>query len=195
MGRLTSRVIGALALRPAVFEDVEHDTGANVQAAFVVALAHVAQSVAVLSALQVGPLSRDVWVQALPGMLLAVVVGLLGWMISAGVLLFVGTKLFPVQSTEADFGQLLRTLGFAESAGLLCALALIPVGGAGSVLILLTSVWILVAMVVAVRQALDYDTTGRAILVCVVAWVLLLAISLVAQYLGLGTATVSGRLV
>jgi hypothetical protein len=42
-----------------------------------------------------------------------------------------------------------------------------------------TSVWMLLAMIVAVRQALDYQTTRAAIAVCAVGWALSIGIALV----------------
>jgi hypothetical protein len=81
-------------------------------------------------------------------------------------------------------GQLLRTLGFAESAGLVGVLGLVP--ALSWVAVAVGSVWILIAMVVAVRQALDYTSTTRAIVVCIVAWILMLAIQLLAGLLGFG---------
>jgi hypothetical protein len=182
MASVVNRVVGAMALRAATFEEVEHDQSATWPAALVVAAAHAAQSVAGSVFLTAG------------GVLLSVALGLLGWVIGAGVLLLVGTKMFPGKSTEADMGQMLRTLGFAEAPGLLGVLALLPVTGLGWTLIVVTSIWILVAMVIAVRQALDYETTTRALVVCIVAWLIMLAISLTAGFFGIGAATVGGRL-
>jgi hypothetical protein len=41
------------------------------------------------------------------------------------------------------------------------------------------SVWLLVAMVIAVKQALDYKSTARAVGVCLVGWLVSLAIAAV----------------
>jgi hypothetical protein len=171
------RLTGALRLQAAAFEDVEHDPAATVQALVVVTVAHVSQALA-----GVGLMSVRMFV-------LSIAAGLIGWAIGAGVLLFVGTRWFPGKDTEADFGQLLRTLGFAQAAGLLGVFGLLP--RVGWLVFIVVSVWILVAMVVAVRQALDYEETSRAILVCGVAWLIMLAIQLAAAVLGVGVAVLS----
>jgi hypothetical protein len=85
--------------------------------------------------------------------------------------------------TEADVGQLLRTTGFSSSPGLLRILGILP--GLTGIVFLGCHVWMLVAMVIAVRQALDYHGTGRAIAVCLIGWVVQVAITvLVMIFLG-----------
>src|SRR5688500_306942 len=103
MPSLPERVVGALQLKSQTFEDVEHDRAATVQAGAVVALAAASSG---LASLTVG------------GLVTGVVVGLLGWLLGAAILLFVGTRLLPGKNTQADLGQMLRTLGFAQSPGL-----------------------------------------------------------------------------
>ncbi len=85
--------------------------------------------------------------------------------------------LLPEPQTRVDVGELLRTIGFASTPGLLRVLAImqplaIPV-------FIATSAWMLLAMVVAVRQALDYTSTARAVAVCVVGWVLAVVVAVV----------------
>ena len=89
----------------------------------------------------------------------------------------IGTKLLPQPQTQADIGQLLRTTGFAASPGLLRILTIIP--GLGSIIGFVISVWMLATMVVAVRQALDYTSTLRAVGVCVIGWLLLVLVTAV----------------
>jgi hypothetical protein len=116
---------------------------------------------------------------------------LIGWFIWAGLTYLIGTKMLPEEQTEADMGQLLRTTGFASSPGLLRILGIVPVLGA--LVGLIVSVWMLIAFVVAVRQALDYKSTGRAVAVCLIGFVVYLAfvfgLSLVA---GVGAAVFGG---
>nr|MBA3966797.1 hypothetical protein [Nitrospirales bacterium] len=81
----------------------------------------------------------------------------------------IGTKLLPEPQTQADHGELLRTIGFSSAPGLIRVFALIP--GLASFVNLVASVWMLVAMVIAVRQALDYQSTYRAIGVCAIGWI------------------------
>jgi hypothetical protein len=178
MASFGARIVGALQLKAATFEDVEHDPSATGQAAAVVLMAQLAQG---LGALRFGSSS----------VAYAVVAGCIGWVIGAAVVLVVGTRLFPAKTTEADMGQMLRTLGFAEAAGLFGVLGLVPVLGWAAYAV--CSVWILIAMVVAVRQALDYDSTTRAIVVCIVAWVVMLAIQLIAGFFGIGAQVVASQ--
>jgi hypothetical protein len=103
------------------------------------------------------------------GVLLGAVITLAAWSLWAVITLFVGTRLLPGPKTEADFGQLFRTLGFSATPGLLQIAAIVPVVGA--IIALAASLWQLAAMVVAVRQALDYDGTGRAIAVCLIGFI------------------------
>jgi hypothetical protein len=82
----------------------------------------------------------------------------------------IGTHLLPEPQTRADTGELLRTVGFASAPGLLGVLAVIP--GIGMPIYGVMWIWMLVTTVVAVRQALDYTSTARALGVCVIGWAL-----------------------
>ncbi len=81
----------------------------------------------------------------------------------------IGTKVLPEPQTRSDMGELLRTIGFASAPGLLLVLGVIPI--LGNLLSFGISIWMLVAMVIAVRQALDFKSTGRAVGVCLLGWV------------------------
>lgn len=136
-------MVGAAKLNVGVYEEVEADGTATRQAMGVVLLSSVATGVG-SAALGTGVIA-------------AAVAALLSWVIWAFLTYFVGTRLFPEPQTEADMGQLMRTLGFAQSAGVLRVFGSVPV--LGSLLLGIVSVWMLVAMVIAVRQALDYTST------------------------------------
>jgi hypothetical protein len=176
MASLQDRVIGALKLQPATFEEVENDAAATSQAATVVGLAAVS-----------GGLASLVWGFSPAGFIIHIVLAFLGWAIASVVVWFLGTRVFPGKRTEADLGQLLRVLGFAQSPGLFSFVNLVPILGwlAG----LLLSVWSLIALVIGVRQALDYDDTLRAVLVCVVAWAIMIAVFLIGAALGFSSLT------
>jgi hypothetical protein len=103
------------------------------------------------------------------GIVIGIIGALIGWFIWAGLTYVIGTKILPEPETKADVGQLLRTIGFASSPGLLRALGFIPVLGA--LISLVAGIWMLVATVVAVRQALDYKSTGRAVGVCIIGFI------------------------
>ena len=98
------------------------------------------------------------------------IAALIGWVTWAFVTYIIGTRLLPEPQTHADVGQLMRTLAFAQSPGLLRVFGSLP--GVGPLVLSLTQIWLLVAMVIAIRQALDYSSTFRAVGVCLVGWVL-----------------------
>ncbi len=154
MTSFTDRMIGAAKLDVRIYEEVEGDTNATGQAMGVVLLAALANAIG----------------SGLGGLGPFVVVGigaLIGWAISAFTIYIVGAKLWPESQTRADVGELMRTMGFAQAPGLLRVLGSLP--GVSSFVLFCISIWLLVTMVVAVRQALDYSSTPRAVGVCLVA--------------------------
>jgi hypothetical protein len=95
---------------------------------------------------------------------------LIGWLIWSYLTYIIGTKLLPTPETKADYGELLRTIGFSSSPGLIRILGIIP--GLREIVFLVSGIWMLVAMIIAVRQALDYQSTLRAIGVCIIGWII-----------------------
>ena len=151
------RIIRAAKLDVALYEEVEADKGALGQAMGVVVLSSVAMGI--------GTFERG----GLGGLFLGTIAALAGWYIWAYITYFIGTRFLPEPQTRADHGELLRTLGFASAPGLIRVLGVIP--GLAGIVFTGASIWMLVAMVIAVRQALDYSTTWRAVAVCVIGWV------------------------
>ena len=100
------------------------------------------------------------------GVIGGIIGALIGWALWAGITYIIGTTLFRTPQTKADWGELARTLGFAQSPGVLKVFGFIPI--LGPLLFLIVSIWQLVAMIIAIRQALDYTSTWRAIGVAVV---------------------------
>ncbi len=98
----------------------------------------------------------------------------MGWYIWAYLTYFIGTKLLPEPQTKADHGELLRTIGFSSSPGLIRVLGIVPV--MRSIVFPIAAIWMLVAMLIAVRQALDYNSTLRAVGVCAVGWIVQIVI-------------------
>ena len=98
---------------------------------------------------------------------------LLLWVFWATATYIVGVYLMPEPQTQTDVGELLRTIGFASSPGILRIFGFIP--GLGEVIYGLSTAWMFVAMVIAIRQALDYKSTGRAIVVCLITWTIALS--------------------
>ena len=160
-------MVGAAKLNVGVYEEVEADTGATGQA----------MGVVLLSSLAGGIGSVGLGAGGSGGVVAGGIGALLGWVSWAFVTYLIGTRLLPEPQTRADVGELMRTLGFAQSPGLVRILGVIPV--LGPLVLIVVSIWMLVAMVIAVRQALDYTNTLRAVGVCLVGWVLSLVITIV----------------
>ena len=158
MSMLMDRIIRASKLNVHLYEEVEADKGAMGQAMGVVVLSSIAAGI--------GSIGKG----GLFGILIGVVFALIAWYVWAYITYLIGTKVFPEPKTKADPGELLRTIGFSSSPGLIRVLGIIP--GLTGVVFLGASIWMLVAMVIAVRQALDYKSTLRAIGVCVVGWII-----------------------
>jgi len=174
MNRLKDRMIRAAKLDVDLYEEVEADKGALKQAMLVVALSSVAAGI--------GNFGQG----GLGGMLIATIVAIVGWYIWAYLTFFIGTKLLPEPQTKADHRELLRTIGFSSSPGLIRVFGIIP--GLTGIVFLVASIWMLIAMVIAVRQALDYESTWRAVGVCVIGWVVQTAM-LMLLFTFLGGAT------
>ena len=151
-----------MALDPAAYEDVEADRGATIQACATVLLA------ASPKGWRFGTCS------ALGGIASMSVVALLGWAAWALLTFEVGARILPGARTHSDVGELLRTLGFAAAPGSIAFLSLLP--GLAMPILIFSRTWMLLAMVVAVRQALDYTSTWRAVAVCALGWLLTSAI-------------------
>jgi hypothetical protein len=158
MNIFTDRMIRAAKLDVNLYEEVEADKDTMRQAMGVVVLSSLAAGVGSISTLGLG------------GILLGTLAALGGWYIWAWLTYFIGTRFLAEPQTEADLGQLLRTTGFSSSPGLIRVLGIIP--GLGTVVFAVASIWMLVAMVIAVRQALDYTSTFRAVGVCVIGWII-----------------------
>ncbi|MGD8258296.1 MAG: YIP1 family protein [Desulfobacterales bacterium] len=162
MASFTDRMIRAAKLDVDLYEEVEADSGAMGQAMGVVILSSVAAGI--------GSIGTTGW----KGLVIGTIVALLGWFIWAFLTYFIGTRLLPEPQTKADYGELLRTIGFSSSPGVLRVLAIIPMLGA--ILNFIIGIWMLVAMVIAVRQALDYKSTWRAVGVCLIGWIVQMVI-------------------
>jgi len=158
MNQLLDRMIRAAKLDVNLYEEVEADKGALGQAMTVVVLSSIAGG---LGSISMGGIT---------GIIVATVLSLVGWYVWAYITYFIGTRFLAEPQTKADHGELLRTIGFSSSPGLIRILGIIP--GLMAVASLVASVWMLVAMVIAVRQALDYTSTFRAVGVCLIGWVI-----------------------
>jgi hypothetical protein len=103
-------------------------------------------------------------------LLVSTVAALAGWYIWAWLVYLIGTRWLPEPQTQADMGQLLRTIGFSSAPGLIRILGVVP--GLAILVNLVAAVWMLIAIVIDVRSALDYHSTWRAVGVCLVGWLI-----------------------
>lgn len=161
----TQRLIGAATLDAGVYEEIEADRAATGQAAIVVLLSSVAAGIGSAGA---GPFNPQAMVVGTLG-------SFVGWVSWAALTYLIGTRLLPEPQTRANLGELLRTLAFAAAPGLARIVGAVPMLRWPAFVV--TSLWMLVAMIVAVRHALDYRSTARAIAVCALGWVLSLAVA------------------
>ena len=170
---IRDRMIRAAKLDAQLYEEVEADKGAMGQAMGVVILSAIAAGI--------GNVANG----GLVGILVMTIGALVGWYIWAFLTYFIGTRFLAEAQTEADQGELLRTIGFSASPGIIRVLGLIP--GIREIVFLVAGIWMLVAMVIAVRQALDYTSTWRAIVVCAIGWVIqAIILSIILAVVGTG---------
>ena len=163
-GSLINRIFRAAKLDVHLYEEVEADKSAIRQAMLVVILSGIAAGV--------GSISKG----GALGVAMGTVMGLVGWYIWAFIIFFIGTKFLPEPQTKSNVGELLRTIGFASAPGLIRIFGIFP--GIEKLVFPVATVWMLVAMIIAVRQALDYKGTVRAVIVCVIGWIVQIAILL-----------------
>jgi hypothetical protein len=149
---IVDRMIGAARLDVDTYEEVESDYNATGQAALVVTIVAIASAIGGLN-------------EGGRGIIGGVLVAVLGWLLWSGIAYFIGDKVF---GGTATWGELLRTIGFAQSPGVLLILGIIPV--LGGVVSMVVGIWMLVAGIIAIRQALDFGT-GRAILTALLGWI------------------------
>lgn len=148
---MTDRMRGAALLDINTYEEVEHDTTATSQAAGVVAIVAVASAIGAAGG----------GISAIVG---GVIAAFFGWLVWAGITYLIGDKLL---GGTATWGELLRTLGFAQSPGVLYVLGIIPL--LGGLVRFAVMIWILIAGIIAIRQALDFST-GKAVLTAFLGW-------------------------
>lgn len=160
------RLLGAVMLDPEIYEDVEADRAATRQACATVIMSGVAAGVG----------AGGVGASSLSAVAFVSAVALVSWLSWAIITFEIGVWIMPQRQTRATVGQLSRTLGFAAAPGCLRVLGLVP--GATIPVFAVTAVWMLAAMVVAVRQALDYESTVRAVALCAVGWLFTIVIAI-----------------
>tara|TARA_B100000965_G_scaffold404913_1_gene437100 strand:+ start:705 stop:1220 length:516 start_codon:yes stop_codon:yes gene_type:complete len=148
-----NRIIRACKLDVSLYEEVESDQSATFQAALVVILSSLAAGI--------GAISLGSYNFIMPA-----IISLISWYIWAYLIYLIGAKLFPEPSTKTDHGELLRTIGFSSAPGLIRVFGFTP--ELMTVIFIGSGMWMLLAMIIAVRQALDYQSTWRAVGVVVI---------------------------
>jgi hypothetical protein len=168
--RMIDRIVGVFKLDAETFEQIEHDESATTQAMMVVLV------VALL-----GALGGLIGGGGIKGFVNPIISTFVGWLLWSGVTYFVGTSFF---GGKADLGEMLRVVGFAYAP---MVLSIIPCFGW-----IIGLLWTLAAMVVAIRQGLDVDTT-QAVIVGVIGFVLVVILNIVVQMIfGVTNAVISG---
>jgi|TARA_B110000971_G_C19808734_1_gene407786 hypothetical protein len=150
-----SRIFRAIKIDVDLYEEVEKDEKATLQAGIVVVLSSLAAGI---GALQMG----------MSNFFLAPIMSLLSWYVWAYVIYFVGVKLFGDPKTKSNHGELLRTIGFSSAPGLIRVFGVTP--ELMTVTFIGSALWMLACMVVAVKSALDYESIWKALGVVIIAW-------------------------
>ena len=158
MNEFLDRMLRAAKLDSHLYEEVEADKSLMGQAMLVVVLSSLASGLGNIAQAGAGAI------------VIMTLLALVSWFIWAFLTYIIGTKLLPTANTEADYGQLLRTIGFSSSPGVIRVIGIIP--GLTGIVFAAANIWMLVAMVIAVRQALDYESTLRAVGVCLIGWLI-----------------------
>ena len=166
---LPNRMVRASQFDGTLYEEVERDVDATSQAAIIVAI------VAVMTG--IGRLRDD----GIIGLLFGVIAAFVGWVLWAAITYWVGKTIFKTENTRVTLGEMLRTLGFAQSPGVLNILGIIP--GLGILVVFVVRVWQLALGIVAIRSAMDFST-GRAIGTALVGWLIATIVAVLLFALG-----------
>lgn len=165
MASLPERMVGAMRADVKTFQEIEADPNALGQAVTVIVIAGVAA------------LIGNIFRAGLMAGIFALIISLVGYALFAFLVVIIGTKVMPEPSTKADFQEGFRVIGFAASPGVFNVLAIIPF--LGPLISFLIAIWMLIIGVIATREVLDYSNTGRAVIVCIIAWIIYLIVTVV----------------
>jgi len=180
MASFGERVVGAMTLKASTFQEIEHDQTAMGQAVGVI----------VLAAVSLG-LGNLYW-GGITGIITGIITSLLAYGVWAVVVWLVGTKVMPDPATKADLPETFRTIGFAASPGVLGIITIIPI--LGWLILFGIYIWQIAAMVVAVREVLDYTDTIKAVIVVVIGFLAYLVVGVIMGMMFAGGAIMSGAL-
>ncbi len=158
MSLFLNRLIRAAMLDAGLYAEVSADTKTMFQAMMAVFIYSMASAYGGFGRAGVAGINF--------GMLTTVI----GWYIWAFSNYFIGVRLLPEAETKGDRKAVLRAMGFASSPGLIRLLGLIP--DLAGVIFLVASIWMIMAAVAAVKQALNYESIYRAAGVCIIGWII-----------------------
>jgi hypothetical protein len=181
---LWRKMVQASRLDVNLYEDVEADATATRQAFFVVMLVSVASGIgAGITGLATKSALWFLW-----GLLIGVATSIIGWLFWALLTYWIGKLVFKGPQTEVTYGQMLRTLGFANSPGILRLFSFVPL--VGGLIAIASSIWILIAGVIAIRQAMDFST-WRALGTAIIGWLIYMLLVFLISFFLVGTGGVS----
>ena len=158
MSDFTGRMVRAARLEAGLYDEVKADRNATGQAIAVVALSSIAAGI--------GSFPRG----GLAGIAVSIVSAIISWSIWSLLVFVIGAKVLPEPKTGSGYPAVLRTAGFAAAPGLIRVLGIVP--GFTGLVFLVSTLWMIAAMIIAVRQALDYENTWRAAAVSVLSWLI-----------------------
>jgi hypothetical protein len=182
-GSIINRMVRAAKLDVNLYEEVEADTTANGQAFLVVVLVSLATGIGTgIAGLFI---HEGIWF--LWGLLIGLATSIFGWLAWSFIAYILGTTILKGPETQATYGELLRTIGFSTSPGVLRFFSFIPF--LGGLIAFVASIWSLIAGVIAVRQALDIST-ARALVVCIVGWIIYMLIIFLVSALVIGAGAI-----
>ena len=158
MSRFLNRFLRAVKLDVSLYQEIVMDGGAMNQALIVVFIYSMASAY--------GTFGRT----GVTGINIGMVTTLLGWYVWAFSTYMVGARFLPEAQTQPDRKALMRALGFASAPGVLRVLGFIP--GLGLVVLLAATGWMIAAGTVGAKQALNYESTSRALGVCIIGFII-----------------------
>ena len=156
---MINRIIGVLTLNVNTYEEIEADKNATIQAF----------SIVVLSSIVTAIILKPETGFSLTNFISTSIIGIFLWALWALVTMFIGTKLLPTQETSSNWGELARTTGYAQAPKLFSIFAIIPI--LTTIVLLIVGIWNLITMIIAIRQALDYTSTWRAVFVVLIGFI------------------------
>ena len=154
MSRFLNRFFRAAKLDASLYQEIIEDGGAMNQALIVVLIYSMASAYGTFGRTGVTAIN------------IGMITTLLGWYVWAFSTYIIGARILPETQTKPDRKALMRTLGFASAPGVLRLLGFVQ--GLGLTILLIAAIWMVAAATVGVKQALSYESTSRAMGVCII---------------------------